>query len=163
MRSFIMTMAALVITSAGSAGASVVHPMTSPSARRGAARRCRTIPAPWGPVAQVWKGVGAIGDLGTPRDDDVFPFFGHVDQGEAALLEGTVFRVLGSSELSSWTAGALDQAWTGGYNPLAVYDDHSSSRSFGGQASRYVELESANWETLLDSAKYGIDAVTRPS
>ena len=115
---------------------------------------------PWGLVDQVWNGVGAVWDLGTPSATvDVFPF---VDHGEIAFEEGTEFRVFGSNDLSVWTAATFEETWTGGYNPVTVYDDYTSRWRFGGQAFRYVGLESGNWETLFDSADCEIDAVARP-
>jgi hypothetical protein len=117
----------------------------------------------YGYANNTWDGVGTIWDLGAASGAvDVFPFIDHVNPGETALQEGSEYRVFGSNDLSTWTAGTFTETFAQGYNAATIYDDYTTRWTFGGGAYRYVGLEAGNWETGYASADAEIDAVARP-
>jgi hypothetical protein len=113
----------------------------------------------------AWLGQGMIFDLGFNTSVvDIYPYIDHVGTGESELLEGTEFRVYGSTGPAPggvWTAASWDAVWTDGYDATKKYDNYVSRWSFS-TPFRYIGIVAGNPETGFASFDTEINAVCAP-
>lgn len=113
----------------------------------------------------VWSGQGMIFDLGSAQSVvTVFPYIDHVGTGESELVEGTEFRVYGSTGSSAagvWTAATWDAVWVDGVSAAVKHDNYVSQWSFA-TPYRYIGIVAGNPETGFASFDAEINAIAAP-